>query len=101
MTLKIRLGDFTTLTRGATLPEPTHATVPLWRAARDLLAAWYGESAPAVRLIGVAAAQLSPAATRQLSLFEESRRDAQLDAALDTLRARFGPNAVRRGGKPR
>jgi DNA polymerase-4 len=98
VTLKIRLGDFTTLTRAATLAEPTHLTADLWRAARDLLAAWHGGSPPSVRLIGVAASQLSRADTRQLSLFEEKRRDAQLDAAVDALRNRFGPNAIRRGG---
>jgi DNA polymerase-4 len=101
VTLKIRLGDFTTLTRGATLAEPTHATADLWRAARDLLAGWHRGSASPVRLIGVAASQLSGAESRQLSLFEEKRREAQLDAALDALRARFGPDAVRRGGKGR
>jgi len=97
VTLKIRLGDFTTLTRAATLAEPTHLTADLWRAARDLLSTWHGGSPPPVRLIGVAASQLSRADTRQLSLFEDKRRDAQIDAAVDALRARFGPNAIRRG----
>jgi DNA polymerase-4 len=101
VTLKIRLGDFTTLTRGATLPEPTHATADLWRAARDLLGAWHGGNAPPVRLIGVAASQLSDTGRRQLPLFEEQRREAQLDAALDALRERFGEDAVRRGGRRR
>jgi DNA polymerase-4 len=99
VTLKIRLGDFTTLTRAATLAEPTHHTADLWRAARDLLLAWHRGSAPSVRLIGVAASQLADAGTCQLSLFAEQRRDADLDAALDALRVRFGADAVRRGGK--
>jgi DNA polymerase-4 len=103
VTLKIRLGDFTTLTRAATLPEPTQLTTDLWRAARDLLAAWHRTPSatlpPPVRLIGVVASHLTPAGTRQLSLFEEKRREAQLDATLDALRTRFGPDAVRRGGR--
>ena len=45
ITLKIRLGDFTTLTRGATLPEPSHHTADLWRAARDLLTTWHRSGA--------------------------------------------------------
>jgi DNA polymerase-4 len=96
--LKIRLEDFTTLTRGTTLAEPTHHTSDLWRAARDLLVAWYHGSPSPVRLIGVAATQLSDAAARQLSLFEEKGREARLDAATDALRARFGADAIRRGG---
>jgi DNA polymerase IV len=102
VTLKVRLGDFTTLTRAATLAEPTQQTNELWRAARDLLLAWHRGNASAVRLIGVAASQFADAGTRQLSLFaEQQRRDARLDAALDALRARFGADAVRRGGKQR
>jgi len=98
VTLKIRLGDFTTLTRAATLAEPTDVTADLWRAARDLLHAWHRGAAVPVRLIGVGVAGLSGARERQLSLFAEPRREAQLDEALDVLRARFGADAVRRGG---
>jgi hypothetical protein len=49
-----------------------------------------------VRLIGVAAANLTQPA-RQLRLFEqEDARQAQLDTALDRIRARFGEDAIQR-----
>jgi len=98
VTLKLRHGDFTTLTRSTTLREATDATEEVWRTAAHLFDAWSaGQFAP-LRLLGVTASQLSPAAG-QLSLFdgEQRQRNTQLDKALDDIAERFGPSAVRRG----
>jgi len=49
-----------------------------------------------VRLLGVGAENLCQPA-RQLRLFEQhAQRQAQLEAALDRIRARYGDNAIRR-----
>ncbi|MCX6033119.1 MAG: DNA polymerase IV [Chloroflexi bacterium] len=99
--LKLRYGDFTTLTRQATLSEPTDAGPVIYAQAIALFeAAWNRQP---VRLLGIGAANLIQAG-RQLRLFTadgpdgaaNAERQAQLDAALDRIRARFGDRAVQR-----
>jgi DNA polymerase IV len=92
--IKLRYGDFTTLTRQATLPEPTDTGPVIYAQALALFeGAW--DRRP-VRLIGVGTSGLCQIA-RQLRLFEqEDRRQTQLDAALDGIRARFGESAIQR-----
>ncbi len=101
ISLKLRYADFTTLSRQTTLPDPTDAGPALYKHALALFqATWQGQP---VRLVGVSAANLTQAG-RQLRLFEQAgqagaarvERQAQLDAALDRIRARFGEDAVQR-----
>lgn len=95
VTLKLRYGDFTTITRQATLAEPADSGPALYAQALALFEAAWQRGRP-VRLVGVGAANLVQPA-RQLRLFEqESQRQAQLDAALDRIRARYGEDAIRR-----
>jgi DNA polymerase-4 len=91
-------GKFRLLTRRATLAAPTDdgkalsdAALALWEAHRP--------SIP-VRLLGVAAAGILPAAAAQLVLFDDrvDRRRA-LNSALDRVVARFGDGVVARGGR--
>ncbi len=93
--IKLRYGDFSTYTRQATLPEPTDSGPVIYAQALALFEALWNP-ARAVRLLGVGAANLCQPA-HQLRLFEQSdRRQAQLDAALDAIRARFGEDAIQR-----
>lgn len=98
LTLKIRYPDFRTITRAAPLPEPTQLTEPLCRAAVAGFEAWAATRPAPVRLLGAAAGNLQPAGAGQLSLFEDDARRHRLDRAVDVLRERFGPDAVRRRG---
>jgi DNA polymerase IV len=67
--IKLRYGDFTTLTRQMTLPLPSDDAVEIYRAALTLLErAW--EPGRPVRLLGVGAHQLSQP-SGQLSLFDD------------------------------
>ena len=92
VTLKLRYHDFTTITRQHSLLAPTAADVDVRDTALALLeAAWSG--AP-VRLLGVGVSGLEEAS--QLDLFS-APREGRLDHTLDSLRARFGQNAIRRG----
>lgn len=95
VTLKLRYTDFTTLTRQHSLPAPTGADVELRDTAIALFdAVWSG--AP-VRLLGVGATSLEEAS--QLDLFT-APREGRIDHTLDSLRARFGKNAIHRGVAP-
>lgn len=101
VTLKLRYGDFTTVTRGATLGQATQVTAALWRTAAELFDAWRRERPGALRLIGAGAGSLAGRDGQQLALFaEEEERQRRLDAAVDQIRTRFGAGAVRRGGTP-
>jgi DNA polymerase-4 len=102
VSLKLRYGDFTTMTRQVTLPQPTDAGPIICAQATALLDAAWDRRRP-VRLLGVAAENLVRL-PRQLRLFEQEaeadevrhERQARLDAALDRIRARFGDRAVQR-----
>ena len=95
VTLKLRYTDFTTLTRQHSLAAPTAADLEVRDTAIALFdAVWSG--AP-VRLLGVGAASLEDAS--QLDLFA-APREGRIDHALDSLRARFGRNAINRGVTP-
>ncbi len=93
--LKLRYGDFATITRQETPPEPTDTGPAIYAQALALFTAAWDHRRP-VRLLGVSAASLCQPA-HQLRLFEEQdRRQAQLEAALGRIRARFGEHAIRR-----
>lgn len=101
VTVKIRTEDFRTVTRSQTLAVPTDVTAELWAAARACFDAWALDRFEAVRLIGVQAKELTPADDgAQLDLFSQPGHDrqAQLDTAADKIRARFGPDAIKRLG---
>ncbi len=102
VTLKIRSADFTTITRRATAQDPTDETDVLWQLVSKLFAAWERQNPPPVRLIGVGVSQFSGCGDRQLGLFENPNHDSQaLDQSVDTIRDRFGDQAIRRGGQIR
>jgi DNA polymerase-4 len=89
ISIKIRFGDFRTITRSRTLPETTDVTHAIHETALALLDA-EGELAP-VRLIGVRAEQLGE---RETALWEDDAwREAE--QAVDQARDRFGRGAVR------
>jgi DNA polymerase-4 len=117
--LKIRFGNFETITRSRTLPEPTDLAADVVRVARELLRRV--DVGRGVRLLGISAQQLVKAAPRgrrpgpepagdasaedQGTLFADDaapgdtvapgagRQDA-LERSVDAVRARFGPGAV-------
>lgn len=93
--LRLRFGDFTRATRSQTLPYATFHTETVLRAARELLAT----ARPLLErqgctLIGVAVTNLDD--SPQLTLPLERRSRAELDAAVDEVRERFGTTALTR-----
>jgi DNA polymerase-4 len=89
--LKLKLADFTLLTRRTTLHEATDDGQALYRAASALLSA--ERLAQKVRLTGVSAQSLLSHGG-QLSLFDSDRRVVRLNAALDRIHDKFGPAAL-------
>ena len=99
VTVKIRFGDFQTVTRSCTLDRPSDATDVLWAAARELFDKWAAAGFRSVRLIGMSAGSLGDEPA-QAELFPDSQRERQraLDAAVDRIARRFGPRTVHRAG---
>jgi DNA polymerase IV len=94
--LKLRYADFKTLTRRKTLAKPTQDGMIMYQVAERLLEA-EGIQGKRIRLIGVGGTNLVQREV-QGDLFD--RRDekrSQLAKAVDDLRAKLGPDAVKRG----
>jgi DNA polymerase-4 len=98
VTLKIRYGDFETITRAHTLDAPTDSTDTLWHAAEALFDLWIArEGFKPVRLIGVSASNMGN--ETQLDLFanpETEQKRSQVDRATDAIVNKFGKDAIRR-----
>lgn len=94
MTLKVRFGDFRTITRSTTLAQPTATAHAVVVALTPLLHAI--DPAEGVRLLGVTASQLVDEPGEQLS-FESAGEDGEweiAEQAVDAIRARFGSAAI-------
>lgn len=94
--LKLRYGDFHTVTRRVTLHQPTDLAPTIYQHARALLQRAWKTGAP-VRLLGVGVAGLVETPAYQLGLFGTGEeRWARLSRALDAIQARYGDGAIRR-----
>lgn len=99
VTLKVKYGDFTLITRSATLPEPTDDASEIYAAACTLLNKTAAGRRP-VRLLGISLSHLRPDSDNQLSLFRRNQRSARkgrLNTALDSIQERFGERGIRPG----
>jgi len=97
VTVKIRFGDFQTITRRCTLEKGTNVTIDFWHAAKELFDTWAAESFQPVRLIGVQAGQLSEG-PEQMDLFADGSQEKQkkVDQAVDAINKKFGKSVVNR-----
>jgi DNA polymerase-4 len=100
--LKVRLADFTTLTRSQSLPDVTDITAEIWQAVQYLFRERLPAPLPPVRLVGVGVSNFSDEQEAQADLFatEERNRQRTLDTLVDRMQSRFGKAAIRRGKEP-
>jgi DNA polymerase-4 len=95
--VKLRLADFTTITRSRTLPEPTDVARKIYATACALYAASGLDSGARLRLVGVRVTGLVPAssAVTQLAFGERGASWRDAERALDRIAGRFGADSVR------
>lgn len=96
ITVKIRYGDFSTITRAVKLPEPVNNSGQLYATGLAILNNL--SLRHPLRLLGITASSLLPVAEQQLSLFADhtAAKQARIDQALDMVRARYGKAAIAR-----
>ena len=91
--LKLRFGNFETITRSRTLSEPTDSGRRIYEEVASIYET-SGKQSANIRLVGVRAEQLVDEGTAQLGLWDtdEGWRDAE--EAIDAVSAKFGRGAV-------
>jgi DNA polymerase-4 len=95
VTVKVRSGDFTTLTRRITLDAATDRTDSIWTAARDLLSRWAAGGFVPLRLVGVSVSGLEPRSDGTVLFRDaEDERARRIDAARDAATRKFGKGAI-------
>ncbi|TMV94890.1 DNA polymerase IV [Thioclava sp. BHET1] len=98
VTLKLKRGDFSSITRQTRLEEPSQLADSLYRAGEALFDKL--PAGTAYRLIGIGFSDLGPADGRDPVgdlLDPKAGKRAGAERAADAIRARFGPEAIRIG----
>lgn len=100
VTLKLRHGDFRTVTRSRTLEAPTDLDGELLAAARGLFQPAFAEArrrGQGIRLIGLGTTNLQPADPPDLFESRERQQARKVTRAVDRVREKFGFDALQRG----
>jgi DNA polymerase-4 len=102
VTLKLKWADFTQVTRRVTLEEATNSTNTIYEQGVKLLD--QVKTSAKFRLIGIGLSNFVPLEDmpKQLSLFGKTgpwdRSWEDVEKAMDTIKERFGRDAIKRGG---
>lgn len=97
LSVELKDSNFVVKRHQRTLLSPTNVTDECFKTACDLFdELWDGSP---IRLIGVSANKVTDGGIRQLNLFDMDSHDKlkSLDTALDSIRERYGSEAVKRG----
>ena len=97
--VQIKTKDFKTYSHQATIKNPTSSTKIIFSEGKRLLQELY--KGDFIRLIGIRVDNLTNEDRRQISLFETNNNEKQekLDKTIDSLKNKYGYNAVTRAGK--
>ena len=96
ISIKIKLADFSSLTRSKTVPIAIDNTHDTYEVVKALYLALRNEGAR-IRLVGVSLSHLQEGAPVQLELGARERGWREADSAIDRAQARFGRGSVRPG----
>lgn len=98
VTVKYTDYQFTGQTHQRMLDSPTNVTEEIYQTAVSLLREMWKSRIP-LRLLGVSASRLSDGGFYQYNLFDGQKyeRLEKLDTAIDSIRSRYGSEAIRRG----
>ena len=96
ITVEIKYADFHTCTHQTILPNQTNTTATIYEAACRLFDEFWDNSP--IRLLGIRTTKLDENDFSQISLFEnkQSEKLKKLDSAIDSIRNKFGVDAVKR-----
>lgn len=99
LTLKLRYGDFTTITRSVSLDVPGDITDEFLKVGREIFEKWCDSGFKPLRLLGATLSNLRARQGRQLSLFDEQAKEKKkrLDSVMDNIATKFGPSFIKRG----
>jgi len=99
ITLKLRYGDFRTVTRSETPGQSTNVTNLLWQTAERVFRQWHSRSGGPLRLLGFGVSGLEDERAGQQLLFPDPEQEKlkKLDRIVDKIRDRYGRRAVHRG----
>ena len=94
ITLKLRYGNFQTLTRQRKLTRPTQADETIYRTALDLLTQ-HATLTNGIRLLGITVSHFESAERMEASLFDDrEEKGRQISNVMDRLREKFGAAAL-------
>ncbi|MBI4282778.1 MAG: DNA polymerase IV [Chloroflexi bacterium] len=95
--LKLRYGDFQTVSRHHTLLRPTDGDDDTFTAGLTLMKKALGQRRAPVRLIGIGVAELTPRASQLSFLDTRLGKGHDLVVALDAIRGKYGFTSIQRG----
>ncbi len=98
VSVTIRGNDFKKKSHQRNLSEATDITTEIYEIAKELFAELW-DGAMAIRLIGIALANISRDGCEQFSLFKDERKEKErrLDETVDYIRKKFGADTIVRG----
>jgi len=96
--LKVRYGNFRTISRSRTRRDPTDLSSEIATEARALLDSV--DVGDGVRLLGISVTQLGALELQSELPFDGNRQRSALERTVDAVRERFGPDAVHPGAEP-
>jgi len=95
--IRLRYADFKTITRQTTLKEASNINQVIFITALQLLNKALAQKGKPIRLIGVRVSNLVGKEKQLLMFDSEIKKSEHLDKAIDQIRRKYGPSAIKTG----